>query len=212
MKRKMVLVVALALLVAACGPDGNTEPTRAAIPADVPGVKEIAVVEDPAELRPGPRDASPEPVAEPVFKPVPEPAPASSPKPVRSNLPTPPPTRRRPAVVAPDPAVPRVPPALDLRPGGIVPADDVRVTAAVADLAIRLGQDTDAIDVLDAREVTWRDGSVGCPTPEMGYPQVLVPGFLVVLRSGDSSYRYHSAGDLLPFLCETPQAPLEGSA
>lgn len=91
-------------------------------------------------------------------------------------------------------------------------SDDARVEAAVSDLATRLERSSDAIDVLDARDVTWRDGSVGCPTPGMAYTHALVPGFLVVLRIGDSSYRYHSAGDLMPFLCETPQSPLEGSA
>ena len=94
----------------------------------------------------------------------------------------------------------------------MVVSDDVRVVAAVSDLAGRLDQSSDAIEVLDARDVTWRDGSVGCPTPGMAYTHALVPGFLVVLRSGDSSYRYHAAGNLMPFLCETPQAPLEGSA
>jgi hypothetical protein len=94
----------------------------------------------------------------------------------------------------------------------VVVSDDPRVVAAVSDLASRLDLSPDTIDVLDARDVTWRDGSVGCPTPGMAYTHALVPGFLVVLRSGDSSYRYHAAGDLMPFRCETPQSPLEGSA
>jgi len=209
MKRTMALVVGLALLAAACGPDGAADLKIEFLPAE-PG--DVSVVQVPAPPRPDPRDASPEPLTEPVFKPAPELAPEPSAKPVRSDLPTPPPTRRRPPTVASDPVVPRVPPSQDPRPGGVIVGDDARVVFAVSDLAGRLDQSSDAIDVLDAREVTWRDGSVGCPTHGMAYTHALVPGFLVVLRSGDSSYRYHSAGDLMPFLCETPQAPLEGSA
>ncbi|NNC91548.1 MAG: hypothetical protein HKN80_03550 [Acidimicrobiia bacterium] len=84
--------------------------------------------------------------------------------------------------------------------------------AAIADLAERLNVDATTIEVLDAREVTWRDGSVGCPSRGLAYTQAEVPGYLVVLRAGDTSYRYHAADARAPFLCETPQTPLEGSA
>ena len=138
MKRTMALVVGLALLAAACGPDGAADPSSEYLPAEpVDG----SVVEVPAPSQPGPRDASPDPITEPVFKPAPEPGPEPSPKPVRSDLPTPPPTRRRPPNVVSEPIVPRVPPSQDLRPGGVIVEDDARVLAAVSDLAGRLDQE-----------------------------------------------------------------------
>jgi hypothetical protein len=210
MKRAPVVVVALALLATACGAERAASPPNGGLAAVDPSA--IPVADVPGAVEPGLRQSSPERMAEPIFKPAPEPVAAPPPKPIRSNPPTPPPARRRPSAVSSGPVVPRVSPALDLRPGGILAGDDARVDAALADLAVRLDRDPDRIDVLDAREVTWRDGSVGCPSPGQAYPQALVPGFLVVLRSDDASYRYHSAGDLMPFLCETPESPMEGSA
>jgi len=209
MKNKMALLVTLAFLGAACGPGGSTD-SITEIPPAASGPAPVA--EAPSTVDPGPRDASPAPITEPVFTPVPEPSAAPSPKPVRSNLPTPPPTRRRPPAVVPHPTAPRVPPSLDVVPGSSVGRDEPRVAAALSDLATRLNEDPSVIEVLDAREVTWRDGSVGCASPGLAYSQAEVPGFLVVLRTGDSSYRYHSAGSLMPFLCETPESPMEGSA
>ena len=78
------------------------------------------------------------------------------------------------------------------------------VVAAVDDLAGRLGIEPDEVTVVDARAVTWPDGSLGCPEPGMMYTQVLVDGTLVVLEAGGRRYEYHG-GDPL-FLCENPQA------
>lgn len=58
-------------------------------------------------------------------------------------------------------------------------------------------------------EVTWRDGSLGCPQPGMRYKQVLVNGYRIVLRHGGSEYPYHGAGARPPFLCERPAAWLD---
>jgi hypothetical protein len=82
----------------------------------------------------------------------------------------------------------------------------------MSDLAVRLDRDSGDIVVLDARDVTWRDGAAGCPEPGLSYSQAEVPGFLIVLRADDASYRYHAAGDRMPFLCLIPQAPIESSA
>ena len=82
----------------------------------------------------------------------------------------------------------------------------------MADLSERLAVEESTIDVLDARAVTWRNGSVGCPQPDLAYTQALVPGGLIVLRVGDWSYRYHAADGGPFFYCENPQAPLEGGA
>jgi hypothetical protein len=86
------------------------------------------------------------------------------------------------------------------------------IDGAVGDLATRLDVAEVTIDVLDARPVSWRDGSIGCPDPGLAYAQAEVPGSLIVLRGGDASYRYHAAAGSPFFYCEHPQAPLEGGA
>jgi hypothetical protein len=75
--------------------------------------------------------------------------------------------------------------------------------AAIADLAQRLGIDETDITVTSEDEVTWRDGSVGCPEPGMMYTQALVPGRRLILTAGGQDYAYHS-GQGAYFYCEKP--------
>ena len=82
--------------------------------------------------------------------------------------------------------------------------------AAVVDLAERLGVALGEIEIVSAEEVTWRDGSLGCPQPGMRYTQALVNGSRIVLRHGDREYHYHSGRGRPPFLCEQPAEPLPG--
>ena len=82
---------------------------------------------------------------------------------------------------------------------------------AVTDLAERLGVDESAITVVSVEEVTWSDGSIGCPEPGMMYTQALVNGTLVVLEVEGKEYEYHSGGARGLFYCETPIAPVGDS-
>jgi hypothetical protein len=75
------------------------------------------------------------------------------------------------------------------------------VAPAIADLAGRLGVSPGDIEVVSAEEVTWPDGSLGCPEPGMSYTQALVNGAKVVLRYEDRVYVYHAGADAKPFLC-----------
>ena len=78
---------------------------------------------------------------------------------------------------------------------------------AVADLSRRLGVDTSDITVVSSEEVTWRDGSLGCPRPGMMYPQVLTDGSKMVLEYRGKRYEYHAGGRRSAFLCENPEPP-----
>jgi hypothetical protein len=78
---------------------------------------------------------------------------------------------------------------------------------AVADLSKRLGAEQGQIGVVSVEEVTWRDGSMGCPRPGMMYPQVLTNGTRVVLEHDGKRYEYHSGGQRSAFLCENPEPP-----
>jgi hypothetical protein len=78
---------------------------------------------------------------------------------------------------------------------------------AVRDLSRRLDVDPSEIAVVSVEEVTWRDGSLGCPRPGMLYPQVLTNGSRVVLESRGERYEYHAGGRRSAFLCENPEPP-----
>jgi len=79
-----------------------------------------------------------------------------------------------------------------------------QVEFAKADLAQRTGLDPEGIEVLVARNVTWRDGSMGCPKPDRGYAQVLTPGVEIRLGHGKRRFNYHGSRVGEPFLCEPP--------
>ena len=81
------------------------------------------------------------------------------------------------------------------------------VDRAVDDLATRLEIEPDSIEVLTAVLVTWPDGSLGCPEPDMIYATVLTDGSVIELGVDDLVYRYHSGGDRPPFPCDRPLDP-----
>lgn len=87
-------------------------------------------------------------------------------------------------------------------------AQNSAVRHAVTDLAGRLDADVGRIEVAGVEHVTWRDGSLGCPQPDMMYTQALVDGMRIVLTYDGRRFEYHSGGDRDPFLCEHPEPPL----
>jgi hypothetical protein len=93
-------------------------------------------------------------------------------------------------------------------PPGTSPVGDLDY--AIADLQTRLGTDA-VIEVVSQEEVTWRDGSLGCPQPGWSYTQALVNGTRIVLRSDGVDYAYHAGGRRRPFLCETPSKELDAT-
>jgi hypothetical protein len=80
------------------------------------------------------------------------------------------------------------------------------VEEAVVDLATRLGVSETDIELISIEEVTWSDGSLGCPEPGKSYTQALVEGHRIVLGHEEKVYVYHTGGDLGPFLCPNPEA------
>jgi hypothetical protein len=85
---------------------------------------------------------------------------------------------------------------------------------AIADLAAHTGIDPADIDVVSHEQVTWRDGSLGCPKPGYSYTQVLVDGYRIVLRAGAEDYAYHGADGQKPFRCVQtgPDGTVAGAA
>jgi hypothetical protein len=87
------------------------------------------------------------------------------------------------------------------------PEDDVTdepepVAQAMADLAAEVG--TDAIELVSYEQVTWRDGSLGCPQPGRMYTQALVEGYRVTLRVDGETVYYHGATGQPPIRCDHP--------
>lgn len=85
------------------------------------------------------------------------------------------------------------------------------VEHARSDLADRLGVEPADIEVIEAKQVTWRDGSLGCPEPGHMYTQALVEGTLIRLRADGQVHEYHGGSGRTPFLCppDRAQAPLK---
>jgi hypothetical protein len=87
---------------------------------------------------------------------------------------------------------------------------DSIVAAALEDAAGRTGLSADALVVLQAEAVVWRDGSLGCPEPGMAYTQALVPGFRVRIRAGEEVLDYHASRHGRVTLC--PRGRAQGPA
>jgi hypothetical protein len=87
---------------------------------------------------------------------------------------------------------------------------DPNVAIAMTDLVARFGVAADGIKVVSVEEVTWSDGSLGCPLPGMRYTQALVNGTRIVLESDGRSYQYHSGPNREPFYCANPADPVGG--
>jgi hypothetical protein len=114
------------------------------------------------------------------------------------------------STLVPAPTVaPTKPPGTTIAPpgGDFEPGDDP-VAYATADLAVRLGIAEADITLELQEEVTWRDGSLGCPLPGFEYTQALVDGSRIVLVADGVAYPYHSSAGRSPFLCEQDIAPV----
>ncbi len=61
-----------------------------------------------------------------------------------------------------------------------------------ADLASRLGVQSEDVTVLTVEPVQWADSSLGCPAPGYVYAQVITPGSRVTLEVLGEQHIYHS--------------------
>ena len=68
------------------------------------------------------------------------------------------------------------------------------VQEAREDLALRLGDDVQAIRIAGVTPTNWPDASLGCPEKGMSYAQVVTPGYIIELESDGRPVTYHSDG------------------
>lgn len=83
------------------------------------------------------------------------------------------------------------------------------VVLATTDLSQRLGVAAETIELVSLLEVTWPDGSLGCPEAGVAYTQALVPGQQLILRVNGAEYYYHSGKNSVFTYCSDPQPPLD---
>jgi len=87
---------------------------------------------------------------------------------------------------------------------------EMLIGMAKEDLAERLSIPVSEIILLDARDVTWSNSSLGCPQPGMAYAEVLTPGYLILLQANDREYEYHASRGTELVHCDNPLPPVEG--
>jgi hypothetical protein len=66
------------------------------------------------------------------------------------------------------------------------------VDASVSELAGQAAIETGEISVISVEVTDWPDPSLGCPEPGLMYPQVITPGYRVVLEAQGTRYEYHT--------------------
>ncbi|MDA3933078.1 MAG: hypothetical protein PF630_01915 [Gammaproteobacteria bacterium] len=74
------------------------------------------------------------------------------------------------------------------------------------DLAQQLQLSDGNIVTVQAADVTWPDGAMGCPQPGMLYTQAQVPGYQLVFRVAGQQYYYHGQQGQPPFYCPADRA------
>lgn len=82
---------------------------------------------------------------------------------------------------------------------------------AISDLAQRLSIPVTQIKLVEAAPVVWPDSSLGCPQEGMLYVQVLTPGYLIRLESGNQEFEYHANRGTYVIFCENPTPPVPGT-
>jgi len=90
----------------------------------------------------------------------------------------------------PDPQQPAAEPAGENVPSASVPREVRR--AVVADAARRFKVAESAVVLGQAEQVTWSDGSLGCPQRGQMYTQNLVQGYRIVAVTSEGQMVYHT--------------------
>lgn len=103
-------------------------------------------------------------------------------------------------------------PSSDDAPAGIMESNLRSMVAAAMDDAMRRTKlDRSRLEVVSAEHVTWTDGSLGCPHPDLMYTQALVPGYRIRIKAGSEVLDYHAGKRGPPVLCP-PSRSVEPAA
>ncbi len=129
-------------------------------------------------------------------------APLAAPAPTPTGQPVPSATQPQPT--RPEPQQPEmVDTPAPTTPAGEIKVPDEVMKVVEADLIARFGSLPADLRVTRFEAVVWSDGSLGCPQPGVFYTQATVPGYSLVLQSGETTYDYHIGSlQAQPVLCE----------
>jgi len=88
-------------------------------------------------------------------------------------------------------------------PSGSIDLPQSVIDPVVAEVARLAGVPAEDVAVISAEEMTFSDGSLGCPVPGMSYTQALVDGYKIVAEAGGKTYDFRGTGSTFR-LCEKP--------
>ncbi len=106
-----------------------------------------------------------------------------------------PPRPARPTGIAPPTRIPEMigdAPAPEGQPVAIASLPRETRRAVADDAARRFNVAASAVVLTRAEQVTWPDGSLGCPDPGMAYTQMLVEGYRLVAKTTAGELVYHA--------------------
>jgi hypothetical protein len=109
----------------------------------------------------------------------------------------------------PEPVTPRKLPEGTPIAAASVPKEVRR--AVVADAARRFEVAESAVVLVRAEQVTWSDGSLGCPSPGSTYAQMLVPGYRITATTAAGQMLYHTDAHGNVVTCAVPARPARSS-
>ena len=90
-----------------------------------------------------------------------------------------------------------------MNPSGSIDLPQSVIDPVVAEVARLAGVPVAEVTVISAEEMTFSDGSLGCPVPGMSYTQALVDGYKIVAQAGGKTYDFRGSGSAFR-LCENP--------
>ncbi len=91
-------------------------------------------------------------------------------------------------------------------PAAAAVSDAPEVQAALNDAARVTGLAIDKLKLGTVERVTWRDGSLGCPEPDLMYTQALVPGLRIRIDAAGRQLEYHANTRGTVLLCPPERA------
>lgn len=85
---------------------------------------------------------------------------------------------------------------------------EAAVALAVEALQEKLSVEQKAIQTVHVSRIDWPNSALGCPKAGAQYAQVVIPGWIVLLRHGKQPYRVH-VGSGRAIVCDRPSGVLE---
>ncbi len=95
-------------------------------------------------------------------------------------------------------------------PGGVAAERPAKVASgpeavAISTVAAETGLAPDQFNVISSEAVNFSDASLGCPQPGMAYPQVITPGYRVLVEGDGQNFDVRVSGNR-GRICDTPRS------